>query len=104
VTLVLAAGCWRDPPPAAPEPPPPTPQTATLRRPTLTCDGAIDHAIEILHPTGSDAVRLRDTAVASCTRMEWSDEALACVSSAQTESDLDACKDHLTKEQLEDLP
>lgn len=104
MTLVLAAGCWRDPPPAVPEPPPPPPQTATLRRPALTCDAAIGHAIEILQPTGSDAEQLRDRVVASCTHMGWSDEALACVNAAQNEGELDACKDHLTKEQLEDLP
>ena len=95
--VLVATGCWRDPPP---------PQTTTLRRaPALTCDTVIDHALEVLQRDSgsSNAARLRDAVVASCTRMAWSDDALACVNEAQSDAELDACREHMTPAQLQDL-
>lgn len=111
--LLLAAcwaGCWQDPPPARPDPPPP-PQTATLpprRSQASTCSAAIAHIYDVLasaHDASPDALepKFRDALVGTCEDMQWSDEVRSCISSGQTEHEIEDCRDRMTQDQIEEL-
>lgn len=109
---LIAAGCWRDPPPVAPEPP--APETATLRplrsAPT-PCELAIDHALAIVEQLAevepsfsAQEAQLRPLLVEHCEHMNWSDDALQCVRDAQTPDELYArCRDRFSQDQLNDV-
>ncbi|HEY1551500.1 MAG TPA: hypothetical protein VGG28_26910 [Kofleriaceae bacterium] len=112
---LIAAGCWRDPPPVAPDQAaPPPPETATLRpqhvEPT-PCELAVDHALAIIEQLGdvepafaAQEAQLRPLLVEHCDRMHWSDDALQCVRDAQTFDELSArCRDRFTQDQLTDV-
>ncbi|HEX4450757.1 MAG TPA: hypothetical protein VH143_07795 [Kofleriaceae bacterium] len=112
---LIAAGCWRDPPPVAPDPQAaPAPETATLRpqhtAPT-PCELAIDHALSLVEQLGdvdpvftAQEAHLRPLLVEHCERMQWSDDALQCVRDAQTPDELYAhCRDRFTQDQLTDV-
>jgi hypothetical protein len=112
---LVAAGCWRDPPPVAPDQQPaPPPETATLRpqhtAPTL-CELAVDHALAMVEQLGdvdpaftAQEAQLRPLLVEHCERMKWSADALQCVRDAQTFDDLSAhCRDRFTQDQLTDV-
>ncbi len=112
---LVAAGCWRDPPPVAPDQQAaPAPETATLR-PTHTaptpCELAVDHALALVEQLGdvdpaftAQEAQLRPLLVDHCERMKWSDDALQCVRDAQTFDELSArCRDRFTQDQLIDV-
>jgi hypothetical protein len=112
---LVAAGCWRDPPPAAPDQQAvPVPETATLRpqhtAPT-PCELAVDHALAIVEQLGdvdpaftAQEAQLRPLLVEHCEHMKWSDDALQCVRDAQTFDELSArCRDRFTQDQLTDV-
>jgi hypothetical protein len=111
---LIVTGCWRDPPPVAPDQAAPAPETATLRphyAPPTPCELAVDHALAIVEQFGdvdpvftAQEAHLRPVLVEHCNRMQWSDDALQCVSGAQTFDDLSAlCRDRFTQDQLTDV-
>jgi hypothetical protein len=109
---LLAAGCWRDPPPVAPDQV--APETATLRAPHAAptpCELTVDHALALVEQfsdvepafTAQEA-QTRSLLVEHCQRMQWSDDALQCVRDAQTLDELSArCRDRFTQDQLTDV-
>jgi hypothetical protein len=112
---LIAAGCWHDPPPAAPDQPPTAPETATVR-PLATvkppCEVAVDHGLSIVESipdlnqsTFSEReAQFRVLLVTRCEQMKWSDDLLQCIRAAETISDLvDGCREHLTPAQFDDV-
>jgi hypothetical protein len=111
---LVAAGCWRDPPPVAPDQQAaPAPETATVRPQHLAptpCELAVDHALALVdqipdvEPFTAQEAQLRPLLVEHCERMKWSDDGLQCVRDAQTFDELSArCRDRFTQDQLIDV-
>jgi hypothetical protein len=114
VVWLIAAGCWRDPPPVAPDQAAPPPETATMRPLHSTptpCELAVDHALALVEQIGdvdptfvAREAQLRPALVEQCQRMQWSDDALQCVRDAQTPDELAArCRDRFSQDQLIDV-
>lgn len=105
-------GCWRDPPPVAPEPPAPAPETATLRpraESQSPCEIAVDHVFALVEQGPVEPAftarkdEFRAVAVASCERMQWSDDALQCLRELTSTEQIETCREHMTVDQINDV-
>jgi hypothetical protein len=63
------------------------------------CEKAIDHSMEL----SKTPTKMRDIAVQRCKEDNWSDDALACMAAANSETDAQACYGKLTPEQQDKM-
>lgn len=94
--LVLTAGCGgAKPAPAPPPAPDPIPETAGP-----DCGIVADKLAIVVHADAPDAqAGAKAQLTARCTQDHWSDEARSCFATAESDAELDGCRQHLDEAQ-----
>lgn len=94
--LVLTVGCGGSKPAPAPPPAPdPIPETAGP-----DCGIVADKLAIVVHADAPDAqAGAKAQLTARCTQDHWSDEARSCFATAESDAELDGCRQHLDEAQ-----